>query len=53
MTEQISSFQRMRLTNRAKVLNQIRLKQPISRAVIAKETQLTPATVTNIVQDLL
>lgn len=47
------SFQLMKSVNRKAILNKIRLQGPISRADIAKETGLTPPTVTNIVKELI
>src|SRR5699024_8713328 len=47
------SFQFMKSVNKKAVLNEIRLNGPISRANIAKETGLTPPTVTNIVKELI
>lgn len=47
------NFQWMKALNRSLVLNRIRTEGPISRADIAKRTSLTPATVTNLVQELL
>src|SRR5699024_6810063 len=49
----IGSFQRMKSLNRSLILNMIREKEPISRAEIAKLTNLTPPTVSNIVKELL
>ncbi|WP_073296910.1 ROK family transcriptional regulator [Atopostipes suicloacalis] len=43
----------MKSVNKKAVLNKIRLHGPISRANIAKETGLTPPTVTNIVKELI
>ncbi|MED1564190.1 ROK family transcriptional regulator [Alkalihalobacillus alcalophilus ATCC 27647 = CGMCC 1.3604] len=50
---QTGSFQGMKLLNKSTILNTIRLHSPISRAEIAKKTKLTPATVTNIVTELI
>lgn len=47
------TFQLMKSVNKSIVLNKIRMKAPISRAQIAKETKLTPPTVSNIVKELL
>ncbi|NGP45170.1 ROK family transcriptional regulator [Bacillaceae bacterium SIJ1] len=47
------SFKLMKSLNRSAILNKIRNDGPISRAEIAKQTKLTPATVTNIVKELL
>lgn len=49
----IGSFQHMKSLNRSLILNMIREKGPISRAEIAKQTKLTPPTVSNIVKELL
>lgn len=49
----IGSFQLMKSLNRALVLTTIRNEGPISRAAIAKQTKLTPPTVTHIVNELL
>ncbi|UOE94957.1 ROK family transcriptional regulator [Alkalihalobacillus sp. LMS39] len=46
------SFKLMKSLNRTLVLNIIRKDGPISRAEIAKRTNLTPPTVTNIVNEL-
>ncbi|MRX71485.1 ROK family protein [Bacillus lacus] len=43
----------MKSLNRSLILNLIRSKGTISRAEIAKQTKLTPPTVTNIVNELL
>lgn len=50
---QTGSFQWMKSLNKSIILNIIRLHGPISRAEIAKLTQLTPPTVTNIASELL
>lgn len=50
---QTGSFQWMKSLNKSIILNIIRLHGPISRAEIAKLTQLTPPTVTNIGNELL
>lgn len=47
------SFQWMKSLNRSIVLNKIRMDGPISRADIARDTKLTPPTVSKIVSDLL
>ncbi|UOR11590.1 ROK family transcriptional regulator [Halobacillus amylolyticus] len=47
------SFQWMKSLNKSIILNKVRLEGPISRAKIAKQTQLTPPTVSNIVKELL
>ncbi len=47
------SFQLMKSMNRSVILNIIREKGPISRAEIAKQTGLTPPTVSNLVKELL
>lgn len=47
------TFQLMKSVNKSIVLNKIRLDAPISRAQIAKETNLTPPTVSTIVKELL
>jgi glucokinase-like ROK family protein len=47
------SFQLMKSLNRSLILNVIRTQGPISRAEIAKKTNLTPPTVTNIVSELI
>ncbi|WP_431804073.1 ROK family transcriptional regulator [Halobacillus andaensis] len=47
------SFQLMKSLNRSVILNKIRTDGPISRAAIAKETKLTPPTVSSIVKELL
>ncbi len=43
----------MKSLNRSLILNTIRSKGPISRADIAKQTKLTPPSITNIVNELL
>ncbi|WP_078544257.1 ROK family transcriptional regulator [Litchfieldia alkalitelluris] len=53
MLGQRGSFQLMKSLNRSIILNHIRLSGAISRADIAKETTLTPPTVSNIVKELL
>lgn len=47
------TFQWMKSVNKTIVLNKIRKSAPISRAQIAKETELTPPTVSSIVKDLM
>ncbi|MUV36882.1 Glucokinase [Lentibacillus sp. JNUCC-1] len=47
------SFQLMKSVNKSLVLNKIRINQPISRAQIAKDTKLTPPTVSSIVRELI
>ncbi|MDN3017287.1 ROK family transcriptional regulator [Paenibacillus sp. BSR1-1] len=47
------SFERMKLLNQSTVLNMIRLREPISRAEIAKLTKLTPPTVSSLVSELI
>ncbi|WP_251033454.1 ROK family transcriptional regulator [Bacillus sp. ISL-75] len=43
----------MKLLNQSTVLNMIRLREPISRAEIAKLTKLTPPTVSSLVSELI
>ncbi|SDW02650.1 transcriptional regulator, MarR family [Marininema mesophilum] len=50
---QTGSFRWMKSINKSIILNVIRQQGPIPRAEIAKVTQLTPPTVTNIVGELL
>lgn len=50
---QRGSFQLMKSVNKSFILNKIRISEPISRAQIAKETKLTPPTVSNIVKELI
>lgn len=50
---QRGSFQWMKSLNKSIILNKIRSEGSISRAQIAKETQLTPPTVGTIVKELL
>lgn len=50
---QRGTFQWMKSVNKTIVLNKIRKSAPISRAQIAKETELTPPTVSSIVKELL
>ncbi|WP_062108910.1 ROK family transcriptional regulator [Bacillus niameyensis] len=47
------SFQWMKSLNRSIILNKVRTDGPISRATIAKETKLTPPTVSNLVSELI
>jgi len=47
------TFQWMKSVNKTIVLNKIRMSAPISRAQIAKETELTPPTVSSIAKDLI
>ncbi|MCA1032701.1 ROK family transcriptional regulator [Bacillus timonensis] len=47
------TFQLMKSVNRSIILNKIRTSEPISRAQIAKETNLTPPTVSSIVRELI
>lgn len=47
------TFQLMKSVNKSIVLNKIRTGAPISRSQIAKETKLTPPTVSGIVKDFL
>lgn len=49
----VGSFQLMKSLNKTLILNVIRTDGPISRAEIAKKTNLTPPTVTNIVSELI
>lgn len=50
---QRGTFQLMKSVNKKIILNKIRTSQPISRAQIAKETGLTPPTVSSIVKELV
>ncbi|WP_067729158.1 ROK family transcriptional regulator [Oceanobacillus damuensis] len=50
---QRGTFQLMKSLNKANILNKIRKSEPISRAQIAKEIELTPPTVSSIVKELL
>jgi glucokinase-like ROK family protein len=52
-THLTGSFQLMKSLNRSLILNIIRTSGAISRSEIAKQTGLTPPTVTNIVSELL
>jgi N-acetylglucosamine repressor len=47
------SFERMKQHNQSMVLNMIRIKEPISRADIAKLTKLTKPTVSTMVSELI
>ncbi|MGP4041075.1 ROK family transcriptional regulator [Gracilibacillus sp. D59] len=47
------SFEGMKLINKSTILNMIRLEGPISRADIAKKTELAPPTVSSIVSELI
>lgn len=51
--QKTGSFQGMKSLNRSIILNSIRVHGMISRSEIAKETKLTPPTVTNIVTELI
>ena len=53
MSYQTGSFERMKSHNQSTVLNMIRLREPISRAEIAKLTNLTPPTVSSLVSELI
>jgi len=50
---QRGTFQLMKSVNKSIILNKIRTSEPISRAQIAKETKLTPPTVSSIVKELI
>lgn len=50
---QRGTFQQMKSVNKSIILNKIRTASPISRAQIAKETTLTPPTVSSIVKELI
>jgi predicted NBD/HSP70 family sugar kinase len=50
---QRGTFQQMKSVNKSIILNKIRTAEPISRAQIAKETTLTPPTVSSIVKELI
>lgn len=50
---QRGTFQHMKSVNKSIILNKIRTAEPISRAQIAKETTLTPPTVSSIVKELI
>ncbi len=47
------SFSQMRLRNAESILSAVRLHSEISRADLARETDLSPATVSSIVDDLI
>ncbi|OAK71419.1 ROK family transcriptional regulator [Lederbergia galactosidilytica] len=47
------SFKWMKSLNRTIILNKIRTDGPISRATIAKQTKLTPPTVSSLVNELI
>ncbi|WP_027108553.1 ROK family transcriptional regulator [Lacticigenium naphthae] len=47
------TFEMMKLANKRLILNSIRLNGPISRAKIAKQTKITPPTVSKIVKELI
>lgn len=53
MNHLVGSFRLMKSLNKTLILNVIRTEGPISRAEIAKRTNLTPPTVTNIVGELI
>ncbi|UOQ43639.1 ROK family transcriptional regulator [Halobacillus salinarum] len=54
MSTQIrGSFHWMKSLNKSIILNKIRMDGPISRADIAKQTKLTPPTVSSIVKELI
>ncbi|KKB74046.1 MULTISPECIES: ROK family transcriptional regulator [Bacillus] len=50
---QRGTFQLMKSVNKSIILNKIRTSEPISRAQIAKETGITPPTVSSIVKELI
>ncbi|WP_010649175.1 ROK family transcriptional regulator [Oceanobacillus massiliensis] len=50
---QRGTFQLMKSVNKSNILNKIRTAEPISRAQIAKEIELTPPTVSSIVKELI
>lgn len=50
---QRGTFQLMKSVNKSIILNKIRTSEPISRAQIAKDTSLTPPTVSSIVKELM
>lgn len=50
---QRGTFQQMKSVNKTIILNKIRTGAPISRAQIAKETKLTPPTVSSIVKEFI
>src|SRR5690625_43886 len=47
------TFQWMKSVNKSMILNKIRTEGPISRAQIAKDTKLTPPTVSSNVRELI
>lgn len=47
------TFQLMKSVNKSIILNRIRTNEPISRAQIAKDTKITPPTVSSIVKELI
>ncbi|WP_188454899.1 ROK family transcriptional regulator [Virgibacillus oceani] len=47
------TFQWMKSVNKSIILNKIRTNEPISRAQIAKDTKITPPTVSSIVKELI
>ncbi|WP_099159527.1 ROK family transcriptional regulator [Virgibacillus ndiopensis] len=47
------TFQWMKSVNKSIILNKIRTNGPISRAQIAKDTKITPPTVSSIVKELI
>lgn len=51
--QQRGTFQLMKSVNKSIILNKVRTSEPISRAQIAKETSLTPPTVSTIVKELI
>jgi glucokinase-like ROK family protein len=51
--QNLGSFQLMKLQNKSQILDTIRTDGPISRAEVAKQTHLTPPTVTNLVSELI
>lgn len=50
---QRGTFKMMKSVNKSIILNKIRTAEPISRAQIAKDTKLTPPTVSSIVKELI
>jgi N-acetylglucosamine repressor len=53
LSMQRGTFKLMKSVNKSIILNKIRTSEPISRAQIAKETSLTPPTVSSIVKELI
>ncbi|WP_313892293.1 ROK family transcriptional regulator [Psychrobacillus sp.] len=49
----LGTFQWMKSVNKSIILNKIRTDAPISRAQIAKDTKLTPPTVSSVVKELI